>query len=171
MRQFIALLGALFMAVTLSAAPVFAAQPEMERVPVDDVFVDDFLSDACGVQVTAHVTGHFILRTFTDAAGDPTRAVNNYAISVAWSSVNGALGAKDVGADHITFLDDSILVVIIGSVQSISLPGQGRVYQDTGRTQVVVTFDANGEPIVDVTPLGGQHDSNQVEVICGVLGD
>jgi hypothetical protein len=171
MRQFIALLGALFTVVTLSAAPVFAAQPHMEWVPVDDVFVDTFLTDACGVEVTVHETGHFISRAFTDADGDLVRAVNNFALSVTWSSEKGTVQAKDVGADLITFLDDgSIIRLVIGSVQSISIPGQGRVYQEVGRTLVVITFDANGDPTFDVTPLGGQHDSNQLDVICGVLG-
>jgi hypothetical protein len=135
------------------------------------VFVDAFLSDACGVEVTVHETGHFIGRTFIDANGDLARAVNNFALTVSWSSVNGTIEAKDVGADLITFPDDgSIIRLVIGSVQSISIPGQGRVYQEVGRTLVVITFDANGVPTFDVTPLGGQHDSNQLDVICGVLG-
>lgn len=151
----------------LVVAPVSAGTPEMERIPVDDTFVDLELSAACGVEVTAHVTGHVIFRAFTDEAGTPVREVNNYALRVYWWSENGTIRAQDVGADRVTYFDDgSVLLIIIGSVQSFSIPGEGRVYSDVGR--VMIEIDADGNETV--TPLGGQHDSDQLDAICGVLG-
>jgi hypothetical protein len=72
-----------------------------------------------------------------------------------------------VGADRVTYLEDGgVIVIVIGSVQSFSIPGQGRVYADVGRTMLEI--DAAGN--VTATPLGGQHDPDQVAAICGVLG-
>lgn len=170
MRRIVRVIGLGLLCAVLVAAPVIAGKPQMEKVPVNALFVDEFLTEACGVEVTTQVTGHFIFRLFTNAAGDPVREVNNYALNVRFSSVNGTIRAQDVGADRITYLDDGTLIqVIIGNVQSISIPGQGRVYADVGRTMVVITVDENGDPSFDVTPLGGQHDEDQLSVICGFL--
>jgi hypothetical protein len=151
----------------LVAGPVSAAKPETERVPIDETFVDDELSAACGVVVNAHVTGHITFRLFSDAGGNPVRELNNYATQIRWWSDNGEIHAQDVGADRVTYLDDgSIIVIIIGSVQSFSIPGEGRVYSDVGRSMLVI--DSNGD--ATFTPLGGQHDEDQLAAICGVLG-
>jgi hypothetical protein len=167
-RRFVRVIGLGLLGAVLVAAPVSAGKPQMELVPIDDTFVDNDLSAACGVEVNAHVTGHIIFRTFTDADGNPVREVNNFAVSVLWWSENGEIHAKDVGADRATYLDDgSIIVIIVGSVQSFSIPGQGRVYADVGRTMLEI--DAAGN--ATFTPLGGQHDPDQFGAICGVLGD
>jgi hypothetical protein len=42
------------------------APPTIERIPVDDTFVDDFLSEECGVEVTTRARGHIIVRTFEE---------------------------------------------------------------------------------------------------------
>jgi hypothetical protein len=66
----------------LIGAPVNAAgKPIMERIPVDDSFVDEFLSEACGTEVTIHVSGHVIIRQFLDADGNALYEVNNYALA------------------------------------------------------------------------------------------
>lgn len=168
MRRIVRVIGLGVLGAVLVAAPVSAGKPQVDRQAVDDTFVDSFLSDACGVEVNAHVTGHVIFRTFTDAGGNPVREVNNYALSLLWWSENGDIHAKDVGIDRATYLEDgSVLVIIIGNVQSFSIPGQGRVYADVGR--VMIEIDAAGNETV--TPLGGQHDPDQLGAICGVLGD
>ena len=167
MRRIARVIGLGVLGAVLVATPVSAGKPDMERVVVDDTFVDLVLSAACGVEVNAHVTGHATFRVFTDAAGNPVRELNNFALSVLWWSENGAIHAKDVGVDRVAYFEDgSVLQFIIGSVQSFSIPGQGRVYADTGRTMLEV--DAAGN--VTVTPLGGQHDPDQLGAICAVLG-
>jgi hypothetical protein len=152
----------------LVTAPVSAGKPEMVLDAFDTTFVDDALSDSCGVEVNAHVSGHTIVRVFTDADGNPVRELNNYAVQAHWWSINGDIHVRDVGADRVTFFDDgSVQLIIIGNVQSISIPGEGRVYADVGR--LMIEFDAAGN--ATVTPLGGQHDPDQLAVICGVLGE
>jgi hypothetical protein len=41
------------------------AEPTFERIVVDDTFVDEELSAACGVEVTVHLEGEIITRTFS----------------------------------------------------------------------------------------------------------
>ena len=153
------------------AAPVQAAKPTVERIPVDDHFVDDFLTEACGTAIRADVTGHITIRVWEDAAGDPAREVDNFAVTIRWSSEHGSVLAKDVGADRITYLDDgSIIQVVIGSVQAFSAKGLGRIYADTGRTVFHITFDEDGEPIFEMLRQSGQHDEDQLGAICTALG-
>ena len=169
-RRSRALVLGLFAALAL-ALPVQAAQPTTERIPIDDHFVDDFLSDECGTEITADVTGHITIRVWEDAGGNPVREVNNFAVTLRWSSEHGSVVAKDVGADRITYLDDgSIIQVVIGSVQAFSAKGMGRIYADTGRTVIHITFDDEGEPIFEVLRQVGQHDEDQLAAICAALG-
>lgn len=172
MRRIARVLGLGLLGVVLAAAPANAAgKPVMERIVVDETFVDAFLSTECGTPVTVVVSGHFMTRSWFGADGNPVRELNNYALTVTWSSANGSITAKDVGADRATFLNGNIVVIIIGNVTSISIPGQGRIYSDVGRAQFEITFGAPGqEPTFEYTPLSGQHDDNQVEAICSVLG-
>ena len=61
--------------------------------------------------------------------------------------------------------------MIIGNVQSVQVPGQGRVYSDVGQTTLLITFpDPEGEPVVEVIRQVGQHsDADLVGVICEIL--
>jgi hypothetical protein len=143
----------------------------MERIPVDDLFVDDFLSGACGAEVTVHFTGHVTFRVFTDADGNPVRELNNYALGGTYESANGSIHVRDVGVDRITYLPDgSLIQVVIGNVRSFSIPGEGRVYADVGRSVLEITFDANGDPIFTLISQAGQHDEDALEALCSVLG-
>jgi hypothetical protein len=83
----------------------------------------------------------------------------------------GELRTVDVGADRVTFhADGSITTSVIGNVQSIQLPGQGRVYADVGITTLHITFpDPEGDPVVEVLHQAGQHEDDQVAVICEAL--
>jgi hypothetical protein len=171
-RRLLRVIGLGVAAALLLAAPVSAGKPVLERVPIDDLFVDDFLSAECGAEITAHVTGHINFRVWLDDDGAPIRELNNYALSVHWTSEHGSLGAKDVGVDRVTYqADGSIVNVIVGNVQSINIPGQGRVYADVGQKTLHITFDENGE-VTGVELLGqaGQHEGDQIAAVCSVLG-
>ena len=173
MRRTVRILAAAMLATLAMTSPALAGQPQMEKIPVDETFVDDFLSDVCGAEVSVHFYGHFIIRVFTDADGNPVREVNNYAFSNRFTSVHGSVFAKDVGADRITYLDDgSLIQVIIGNVQSFSIPGVGRVYQDVGQKTLHITFDDEGNPSFEMLDDSkGQHDPDQLAPLCSVLGD
>jgi hypothetical protein len=71
MRRITRAFGLSLLGAALMAGPIWAGQPQREFVPIDDLFMDEFLSGECGVEVNAHVTGHVIFRPFTDAEGCP----------------------------------------------------------------------------------------------------
>jgi hypothetical protein len=169
MRRPVRALALAALATLLLAAPTAAAKPEMDHVQVDDVFVDGFLSEMCGTEITAHVTGHITFRAFVD--GDVVvRELNNYALSAVYESAHGSVRVKDVGVDRVRYLaDGSIVNVIVGNVQSIQVPGQGRVYSDVGQATIHITFDENGEGTVEVLSSAGQHDEDQVGPLCDAL--
>ena len=170
MRRSIRVLVLASLATMLLAAPTAAAQPTTERVPVDDVFFDEFLTEVCGTEVNGHVYGHVTFRAFTNADGDVVRELNNYALTRVFTSEHATIQAKDVGVDRVTYQPDgSLIQLIIGNVQSFTIPGHGRVYSDVGQTTVHITFDENGEPSFEVLSSVGQHDDDQLEVLCEFL--
>lgn len=170
MRRTIRIIGLAVLGTALLATPVSAARPSQERIPVDDMFEDEFLSEICGAAITGHVTGHIIVRLFTDAQGSPIREVNNYALSLRYWSDSASIFAKDVGVDRITYMaDGSLLQVVIGSVQSFSSPGLGRAYADVGQSTMRITFDENGDPAFEFVSSHGQHDEDQLAPMCAIL--
>ena len=59
--------------------------------------------------------------------------------------------------------------VIVGNVQSIQVPGRGRVYSDVGQTTIHIVFDENGQGTVEVLSSARQHDDDQASVLCELL--
>ena len=170
MRRSVRVLALASLATLLLAAPAAAAKPEMERVPIDDAFFDDFLTEVCGTEVHGHVYGHITFRAFTNDDDVVVRELNNYALTSVFMSEHATVRVKDVGVDRVTYQDDGSLInVIVGNVQSITVPGQGRVYSDVGQVTIHITFDENGEPSVEVLDSAGQHDDDQLGVLCEIL--
>jgi len=154
------------------ASPVAAGKPTMERVQINDIGVlDVFLTEVCEFDVFADVQGHIIFRQFTDATGAPLREVNNFAIRARYYSAWGSVRTVDVGVDRVTYnADGSITQVIIGNVQSLQIPGQGRVYSDVGQTTLLITFPPEGDPMVEVLKQAGQHsDTDSTAILCEAL--
>jgi hypothetical protein len=92
------------------------AAPTIERIEVDETFVDDDLTEACGVPVTTTVRGHIIERTLAANRTGPTelRTVN-----FAFSATSGdrTFRFRDVGADLARIEPDGTAVLsIIGQV-------------------------------------------------------
>jgi hypothetical protein len=161
--------AACLLAVTV-VAPAAAAKPAMERVPIDEVHIlDEFLTDVCGFDVFVDAHGHITFRELT--AGEATqRELNNYAIRITYSSAWASVNAVDVGVDRVAYLEDgSAVQVIIGNVQSLTVPGQGRVHVDVGQQTFHVTFDEFGVPSSELISSHGQHDGNFDAVICEAL--
>lgn len=155
------------------ASPVAAGKPIMERMPISVVGeIDPFVTAACGFDVFVDVTGHVTFRLFTDAEDTPLREVNNFGIRLRYHSEWGSVRTVDVGVDRITYnADGSITQVIIGNVQSIQIPGQGRVSSDVGQTTLLITFpDPEGPPVFEVIKQAGQHpDSDPTTPLCEAL--
>jgi hypothetical protein len=99
----------------LVAWPALAGKPTIVRETTDLTFSDPFLSDACGVPVMAHVTGHQTLRTFADGKG---RLIEVFTINdrIVATSAYGTFRFRDVGADVTRVTKDGIVHQIIGQL-------------------------------------------------------
>jgi hypothetical protein len=110
------LVGALLVAALAVPGVSLAAAPEFERISVDETFVDEFLSGACGVTVTTTARGHIIVRTFS---GEGTGVAELRTINLSLTATAGdrAIRFRDVGADLVRIEPDGTAVLsIIGQV-------------------------------------------------------
>jgi hypothetical protein len=132
-RRVIAWLAATVTVAAVLAAGAAAAKPTIERFEVDETFVDDFLTEACGVPVTTTATGHVILRTFSgDGAGPVELRTLNIALTA--SAGDNVYRFRDVGADLVRVEPDgSAILMIVGQVP-FGFTGALKIDLATGET-------------------------------------
>ena len=161
------------LASLLVASPVAAAKPLIEHIPIRDVGIyDEFLSEACGVDVWLDALGVVSFRVWLDSDDNPIRELNTFGLRLTYYSEAGSVRTVDVGADRAIYhADGSVTLTVIGNVRSIQVPGEGRVFSDVGRVSFHFTFpDPEEEPEVEVLSVAGQHsESDPTELICNLL--
>ena len=159
--------------ILVSVVPAMAGKPQMERISIADVGeLDEGLTEACGFDVWVDASGHITFRVFTDAADNPTREVNNFAIRVRFYSEFASFNSVNVGPDRVTYLDDgSIILATTGNIQSITVPGRGKVVAASGQSVFHVTFPEDGsDPIFELLLQPGNHtEGDSTPIICDVL--
>jgi hypothetical protein len=111
----LAVLGALLV-VVLGGAAAAAQAPEREVIQVDDAFVDEDLSEECGVdEVNVTVTGRVTLFTFPD--GRVLQDLTTVNLAVVWSAGDNEVRARDVGIDQVRVQPDgTVILSIVGQV-------------------------------------------------------
>jgi hypothetical protein len=110
----LAVVGALFV-VVLGATAAAAQAPVKEVIQVDDEFVDEGLSEECGVEVTVHITGRVTLFTFPDGKVLQDLTTINFA-GVATAGDN-QIRFRDVGIDQVRVAPDgTVILSIVGQV-------------------------------------------------------
>ena len=86
-----------------------------ESHSVDDEFVEEFLSEECGVEVTATVTGRVTIFTFPD--GRVLQDLSTLNIKVVWSAGDNQILTRDVGIDQVRVQPDgTVILSIVGRV-------------------------------------------------------
>jgi hypothetical protein len=102
--------------VALGATPASAAAPETETITISDTFLDEFLTDACGVEVTTTATGHITFRTFPDRPIGP-QSLNTINIGLLATAGDNVIRFRDVGADLVLVSPDgTVTLMIIGQI-------------------------------------------------------
>ena len=99
---------ALCAAVALVPASATGAPPTIEREEVNRTFVDEFLSEECGVEVTVHLQGEQISRTME---GDRLLEVFTVNLTGTVTSEFGSFRVKDVGSDSTRVTPDGTVIV------------------------------------------------------------
>jgi hypothetical protein len=110
----LAVLGALLV-VVLGATAAAAQAPEKEVIQVDEEFVDEGLSEECGVEVTVTLTGRVTLFTFPD--GTVLQNLSTLNLEVVFTAGDNQIRVRDVGGDQVRVQPDgTVILSIIGQV-------------------------------------------------------
>jgi hypothetical protein len=99
----------------LAAGSAAAAAPVIERVPIDDVFLDEFLTEECGVEVMTMAKGFLIERTFERDGAAPT-TVFTINLTLTATAGENTYRFKDVGADTLRQRDGVVIAMINGQI-------------------------------------------------------
>jgi hypothetical protein len=113
------------------AGPAAAAKPTIERISVDDTFVDRFLSRECGVRVVTQVVGRITFKTWDRTRTGPV-AMTNVNLTFTATVGDNTYRFKDVGADLVRRQPDGTLVLQIAGQVPFGFKGVLRINLYTG---------------------------------------
>jgi len=129
-RCLVGLMSGVLVVCGLVASPATGAGPTFERINVDDTFVDEFLSQECGVDVTTTVRGDVIRRIFSGEKG--LVEVNTVNLAVTATAGDRTFRFRNVGADNVRVTPDGTVVLsIIGQVP-FEFAGVLKINPETG---------------------------------------
>jgi hypothetical protein len=119
--------------LVLSLAGTAAAigPPEMETETFSDTFEDEFLTDACGVDVTTSVEARFTFFTFPNQLVGPEDITSVHVNLVATAGDN-AVRFNDVGVDVVRMEPDGTVVLMVVGQVPFTFTGVLMVNLDTG---------------------------------------
>jgi hypothetical protein len=120
----IALVGLVWAGVAAGAAPT------IERINIDETFADDFLTDACGIDVTTTVHGFVIERIFS-GEGTGVAQVNTISIGITATAGDRTFHFRDVGADVVQIKPDGTLVLLIAGQVPFEFAGVLKIDPET----------------------------------------
>lgn len=107
------------------------APPTIERIPVDDTSVDEFLSEECGVEVTTRARGHIIVRTF-ERDRTVVLAVRTITVGLTAMADGRVFRFRDVGADVTRIEPDGTAVLLISGQVPFDFAGVLKIDLETG---------------------------------------
>lgn len=145
---------AAFVVAALFAPGATAAKPTIERIDVDESFLDEFLTARCGVEVTTQARGHITVRTF-DGEGTGTAEVTTINIALTATADGNTYAFRDVGVDLVRIEPDgTAILMIVGQIP----------FEFTG----VLKIDLEtGEAILEPKHSRGQELAAACEVLTG----
>jgi hypothetical protein len=120
-----------FVVAALVAPGAIAGQPTTERLDIDETFLDEFLTDACGVEVTTHAQGHVIVRTFPGEGTGPAeiRTIN---IGLTATADGNTFVFRDVGVDLVRIKPDGTAILMIVGQIPFAFTGALKIDLETG---------------------------------------
>jgi hypothetical protein len=131
-RRVVAVLGLLAMLLfTFAEAATAGGKPVKETITISETFEDDFLSDACGVDVTTSVEGQITFFTFPDRPVGPQELTSFHLTLVATAGDNSAV-FHDVGIDLVRVVPDGTVVLMIVGQVPFEFTGALKVNLETG---------------------------------------
>jgi hypothetical protein len=118
--------------VLVLAPPVATADPpERETVTFSETFEDEFLTEACGVDVTTTVNGRITFFTFADQPVGPQNLTSVHVDLLATAGDN-QVRFKDVGIDLLRVEPDGTVVLMIVGQLPFDFTGVLKINPTTG---------------------------------------
>jgi hypothetical protein len=125
----LAVLGALFV-VVLGATAAAAQAPVKEVIQVDDAFVDEALSEECGVEVTVTQTGRVTVFTFPD--GRILQEMTTLNLETVFTAGDNQIRVRDVGIDQVRVAPDGTVILSIVGQVPLGFTGVLKINLETG---------------------------------------
>ena len=153
MRHLFVLVAAVVVAALAAGAGTAAPRAEQVHIAINDVFVDEGLSEACGFEVTVSVVGDLQVTLIRNQDGLVVREIDRLGgTKVTFSSANGSFSFIAAPSQW-----DYGSGAVVGSTATVMFPGlfghvPGAIASDAGLVRVTGTvtgFDEFGIPIVD----------------------
>jgi hypothetical protein len=121
----------LVLVAVLSPGVAAGAPPTFETIVVDDTFVDEELTAACGVTVTVRLQGEILVRTFEDEGTGVTelRTIN---LAGTATADDRTFRFRDVGADLTRIEPDGTAVLLIIGQLPFDFAGVLKIDLETG---------------------------------------
>jgi hypothetical protein len=131
-RGIIAWLACILMGAAAVVAPsASAAAPTTERIEVDETLPDEFLTEACGVDVTTNARGDVTLRTFSDG-GTGLAELNTLNIALTATAGDNTYSFRDVGADLVRVEPNGTAILLIIGQVPFAFTGVLKIDLETG---------------------------------------
>lgn len=118
-------------AAALASGAMSAGQPTVERFDIDRVRPDPDLTAACGVEVTAHVQGHVVFRTFPGMGTGPAEVVT-LNITVTAMAGSNSYTFRVVGANLVRVDPDGTVTLTATGQQPFEWTGALKINLTTG---------------------------------------
>ena len=122
--------GVLLLAGLVAPSVGAGAKPVFERITIDESFVDEELSEACGVPVTGTALGHVTLRTFP-GEGPGLSTVNTINVGITLNADGRTFRLRDVGADIARVEPDGSVVLLISGQVPFFFAGALKIDPET----------------------------------------
>jgi hypothetical protein len=143
----------MFAATFGAGVPAVAAPPTIERIQVDDTFVDRFLSAECGVRVTTTARGRVTIRSFDRGRGPVELVTINIALTA--TADGRTFRFRDVGSDLTRITPDGTAVLKISGQVPFQFAGVLKINLTTGEA-ILEPKDRSGRQLARAcAALGG----------------
>lgn len=156
-----------FGGATLMAAPAASAAGPEQTVETLEFTIEEhpYFSSVCGFPVKLHVWGSFLVNTWYDESGDPTREMRLFRFR-STSEANGVvINGVTMGPEIATYHPDgSATVKILGTVNR-RVPGSGTVRLQYGFG--LLFRSADGETEVSIVENGSEDLAPLCDALAG----
>jgi hypothetical protein len=126
----LAILGAL-LTVGLGATAAAAQAPVKETMTISETVVDEFLTEACGVEVTTTATGRVTFFTFPDRPVGP-QDLTTVNVALVATAGDNQVRFRDVGIDLVRVQPDGTVILSVVGQVPFDFTGVMKVNLDTG---------------------------------------